>query len=116
VAKTSVLQVRIDTELKREAEELFAEIGLDTPSAVRLFFKQSVARRAIPFPLDSAAVKTDSEYQKFTREELHDRQERKLNTELKKTNPCDDPDSYLNNPLHAGDTFRIFPREELHER
>ncbi|MDR1147791.1 MAG: type II toxin-antitoxin system RelB/DinJ family antitoxin [Spirochaetaceae bacterium] len=96
VAKTSILQIRIDTELKREAEELFAEIGLDTPSAVRLFFKQSVARNAIPFPLVSASEKTDSQkkaavkiwqgltplmknpvhldgYQKFTREELHDR-------------------------------------------
>jgi DNA-damage-inducible protein J len=48
-AKTSLLQVRIDTELKQETEKLFAEIGLDTPSAVRLFFKQSVMRKAIPF-------------------------------------------------------------------
>jgi addiction module RelB/DinJ family antitoxin len=96
MAKTSLLQVRIDTELKREAEKLFAEIGLDTPSAVRLFFRQAVAQKAIPFPLASTAGKTDSEdedavkiwqgltplmknpvhlsgYQKFTREELHDR-------------------------------------------
>jgi DNA-damage-inducible protein J len=96
MAKTSLLQVRIDTELKQEAEKLFAEIGLDMPSAVRLFFKQSVARKAIPFPLVPAAGKTDVEgeeppkiwqgltplmknpvrldtYQKFTREELHDR-------------------------------------------
>jgi DNA-damage-inducible protein J len=96
MAKTSLLQVRIDTELKREAEKLFVEIGLDTPSAVRLFFKQSVARKAIPFPLVSMENRTNSEdeepakiwqgptplmkspvyldkYQKFTREELHDR-------------------------------------------
>jgi DNA-damage-inducible protein J len=96
MAKTSLLQVRIDTELKREAEKLFAEIGLDTPSAVRLFFKQSVARKAIPFSLSPAAGQAVSEtedpvkiwqgltplmenpvhldmYQKFTREELHDR-------------------------------------------
>jgi hypothetical protein len=55
---------------------------------VRLFFKQSVARKAIPFSLVSAAGKTD--------------------TELKKTVPWDAPDSYLNNPLHGG-------KEELHE-
>jgi addiction module RelB/DinJ family antitoxin len=96
MAKTSLLQVRIDTELKRDAEKLFEEIGLDTPSAVRLFFKQSVARRAIPFPLVSPVGRNDSEteeavkiwqgltplmknpvhiegYRKFTRDELHDR-------------------------------------------
>ncbi|MDR1626592.1 MAG: type II toxin-antitoxin system RelB/DinJ family antitoxin [Spirochaetia bacterium] len=97
MAKTSLLQVRIDTELKRQAEKLFAEIGLDTPSAVRLFFKQSVARKAIPFPLAAAEGTSASEgeeplkvwqgltplmknpihldgYQKFTRDELHDRE------------------------------------------
>jgi DNA-damage-inducible protein J len=96
MAKTSLLQVRIDTELKREAEKLFAEIGLDTPSAVRLFFKQSVQRRAIPFSLTLEESKADlkngepvkiwqgltplmkrpaclKNYRKFTRDELHDR-------------------------------------------
>jgi DNA-damage-inducible protein J len=96
MAKTSLLQVRIDAELKRDAEKLFEEIGLDTPSAVRLFLKQSVARKAIPFSLGLASGETDSEaeepvkiwqgltplmnkpihlkkYRKFTRDELHDR-------------------------------------------
>jgi DNA-damage-inducible protein J len=96
MAKTSLLQVRIDTELKQEAEKLFTEIGLDTPSAVRLFFKQSVQRRAIPFSLVLEESKTNSRneepvklwqgltplmkhpvrlraYRKFTRDELHDR-------------------------------------------
>jgi addiction module RelB/DinJ family antitoxin len=100
MAKTSLLQVRIDTELKREAEKLFAEIGLDTPSAVRLFFKQSVARKAIPFPLTSTNERNKSEFEKT----------------LKGKKSWDVPDSYLNNPLHGGDSFRIFSKEELHER
>jgi hypothetical protein len=41
MAQTSLLQVRIDTELKQAAEELFTGIGLDTSSAVRLFFYAS---------------------------------------------------------------------------
>ena len=51
MAQTSLLQVRIDTELKKAADELFADIGLDTSSVVRLFFKQAVARQEIPIPL-----------------------------------------------------------------
>lgn len=45
------LQVRVDDALKAEADRLFASIGLDTSSAVRIFLKQSVLRGAIPFEL-----------------------------------------------------------------
>lgn len=46
---TSTLQVRIDSELRKEAETLFADAGLDMSSAVRLFLRQSVIRRRLPF-------------------------------------------------------------------
>lgn len=45
------IQVRVDQELKAEAEQLFADIGLDMPTAIRLFLKQSVIYNGIPFPL-----------------------------------------------------------------
>jgi DNA-damage-inducible protein J len=46
------IQVRVDQALKAEAERLFADIGLDMPSAIRLFLKQSVLNNGIPFPLE----------------------------------------------------------------
>jgi DNA-damage-inducible protein J len=49
--QTSVIQVRVDTQLKTEAEHLFSDLGLDLSSALRLFLKQSVVRNGIPFPL-----------------------------------------------------------------
>ena len=45
------LQVRVDDALKAQADSLFASIGMDTSSAVRVFLKQSVMRGGIPFEL-----------------------------------------------------------------
>jgi len=46
---TSTLQVRMDTGLRKEAETLFADAGLDMSSAVRLFFRQAIIRQRLPF-------------------------------------------------------------------
>jgi hypothetical protein len=35
---------------------------------------------------------------------------------LHKVRAWDKPDSLLNNPLHVGEGFRVFSKEELHER
>jgi DNA-damage-inducible protein J len=45
------LQVRMDRSLKEEAEEVFAEMGLDTTTAVRIFFTKVAKTRSIPFRL-----------------------------------------------------------------
>ena len=39
---TAVLQTRVDTETKLEAESLFDSLGLDIPTAIRLFLRQSI--------------------------------------------------------------------------
>ena len=46
---TSTLQIRVDSNLRRQAEDFFNGAGLDMSSAVRLFLKQVVIRRRIPF-------------------------------------------------------------------
>ena len=46
------IQVRVDKSLKVEAEQLFADIGLDMPTAIRLFLKQAVINNGIPFPVE----------------------------------------------------------------
>jgi DNA-damage-inducible protein J len=45
------LQVRMDRSLKEEAEQVFAEMGLDTTTAVRIFFTKVAQTRSIPFRL-----------------------------------------------------------------
>jgi len=47
--KESVLQVRMDSELKEQAESLYKSMGSSFAEAVRIFAKQSVAEQAMPF-------------------------------------------------------------------
>ena len=54
----SQIAVRVDDELKKEATAIFNELGLDMSTAVKLFLKQSVLTRSIPFD-----VKLDSDYE-----------------------------------------------------
>ncbi|BDC97352.1 type II toxin-antitoxin system RelB/DinJ family antitoxin [Treponema saccharophilum] len=48
---TSVLQTRVDTETKLEAESLFDSLGLDITTAIRLFLRQSINQQRIPFDI-----------------------------------------------------------------
>lgn len=54
----SQIAVRVDDELKKQATAIFNELGLDMSTAVKLFLKQSVLTRGIPFD-----VKLDSDYE-----------------------------------------------------
>lgn len=45
------IQIRLDEELKRKAEHVFKKIGIDSPTAVRIFFLKVVDSGGIPFPL-----------------------------------------------------------------
>ncbi len=50
-ANSVKLQVRMERSLKEEVEEIFAEMGLDTTTAVRMFFTKVARTRSIPFLL-----------------------------------------------------------------
>jgi len=52
------ISIRIDEDIKRDAESLFAKLGLNMSSAVNVFFRQAVREQAIPF---SIKAKTDEE-------------------------------------------------------
>ena len=46
---TSIVQFRIDDDLKAQATEIYEKLGLDLSTALRIFLKRSVAVRGIPF-------------------------------------------------------------------
>ena len=48
---TAVLQTRVDTETKLEAESLFDSLGLDITTAIRLFLRQAINQQRIPFDI-----------------------------------------------------------------
>jgi DNA-damage-inducible protein J len=49
--KNQVVRARIEGSLKTEALEVLASHRLDLSDAIRLFLRQVVARRGIPFPI-----------------------------------------------------------------
>lgn len=48
---SSVMQIRIDDELKAQASAVYDELGLDLPTAIRMFLKRSVVVGGVPFSM-----------------------------------------------------------------
>ena len=48
---TTNLNVRVDETLKKNAEQLFSELGLNLSSAITIFLKSSVDYNGIPFEI-----------------------------------------------------------------
>lgn len=46
---TTNINVRVDTELKQSAEELFSDLGLNMSTAITMFLKSSVSHNGLPF-------------------------------------------------------------------
>ena len=53
MAKTtsSNISIRMDSDLKAAAEELFAELGMNLSTAFNIFVRQSLRERGIPFKI-----------------------------------------------------------------
>lgn len=51
LAKSTNLNIRVDSNLKKEAENLFKKLGLNMSSAINVFLAQSVREQAIPFEI-----------------------------------------------------------------
>lgn len=45
----ATLQIRVDDTLKKQADTLFASLGLDTSTAIRIFLNASVEHAGLPF-------------------------------------------------------------------
>ena len=46
-----LIQLRIDDELRKEASDVYARLGIDLPTAIRIFLTRSVQVRGIPFSM-----------------------------------------------------------------
>jgi DNA-damage-inducible protein J len=51
MANTTNLNIRVDKELKRKAETIFNELGLNMSTAMNMFLRYSVRYGGIPFEL-----------------------------------------------------------------
>lgn len=50
------IRIRVDNEVKTQAQDLFASLGLDMTTAINIFLRQALRQRGIPF-----AVTTEPE-------------------------------------------------------
>ena len=48
---TTNLNIRLDKDVKTQAEILFSELGLNMTSAITVFLKAAIREQGIPFPL-----------------------------------------------------------------
>ena len=78
MALDATVRARVDSNVKREAEAIFAKIGLNTSQAINLFLNRVIQERGIPFELKIPNEETleafkeieNGETQKITLEEL----------------------------------------------
>lgn len=59
--RTEVYQVRLDVHEKKQAFAVFKQLGISPAQAIRLFFRQVVVTRSIPFPIEQAVPDLDAE-------------------------------------------------------
>lgn len=52
MATTTPTQIRIDKNVKEQANALFANLGLDMSSAVNMFLRQCILRGGLPFAVE----------------------------------------------------------------
>ena len=49
MAKAEMIRARVEPDLKREAGELFSELGLSATEAITLFYRQVTLHQGMPF-------------------------------------------------------------------
>lgn len=49
MAQNTLIQVRVEDSLKKDEDALFSDLGLDTPTAIRIFLKQAIKHNGLPF-------------------------------------------------------------------
>lgn len=47
----TTMNIRVDSDVKNNAKEIFAELGMDLTTAVNIFLRQSIREHGMPFQL-----------------------------------------------------------------
>ena len=81
MADTTNISIRMDKDLKEQAEKLYTELGMNLTTAFNIFVRQSVRQGGIPFEV---TTKTDPFYSesnmKVLRQSILEANEGKLTT------------------------------------
>ena len=92
--KTEVYQIRLDSQEKKQAFAVFKQLGITPAQAVRLFFRQVVLTKSIPFSIENQNINLEQLIKL-----------RKLKQEQKAVDHITSADSTATNDLFADDDF-----------
>lgn len=67
---TQAIQVRVEEDLKKNAEVVLNNLGLDMPSAIRIFLTKVVSTNSIPFELKNSPYTVNGFTPEFEEEVL----------------------------------------------
>ena len=56
MANSCLVQVKSDAETKTDVTNIYESLGLDLPTAIRIFFKKSIAVGGLPFELRNDSI------------------------------------------------------------
>ena len=59
MAEQVLVQFRVDKDLKQEVADIYEELGMDLPTALRMFMKKSKQTRGLPFDAVLPEIKRD---------------------------------------------------------
>jgi len=51
IVRNALIQVRVDQRTKQDADALFTDLGMDTPTAIRVFLRQAIEGHGFPFEI-----------------------------------------------------------------
>ena len=54
---TTNINIRVDNEIKKEAQNVFLSLGLDMSTAINIFLRQAIRLKSIPFPVSAESGK-----------------------------------------------------------
>ena len=60
MANTSIIYTYIDTELKKEAENILTQLGISPSSAIQMFYSQIALTKSLPLKLQLSTTKPTS--------------------------------------------------------
>ena len=72
---TTTLHLRLDEDMKNQASDVFEHLGLDLPTAIRIFLRRSIAVDGMPFELKNNRSEWDRMPCSWTVDELNEQVE-----------------------------------------
>ena len=71
MSETTLIQIRVDEELKEEAAEVLDRLGLDLPTGIRMFLKRVVLEQGLPFSTSLPRTKEEHSIMEVEKTVIH---------------------------------------------